>query len=314
MGLPHVAGADAAAANGQATATAGPRTAHGPADLSAGDFPQIDANTTLLVVSPHPDDETLCCAGAIRRVLQAGGRAGVVWITSGDASELSMVIVEKSLFLNSSKLRDLAARRMREARAATALLGVPAEQQFFLGYPDRGVLQLMTDNYATPYHSRFTGATSVPYATAVFPGDPYTGQSLERDFDAVLDRVHPTLVLAPSPQDSHPDHRASGILAIRALSRRNELAKAHYWIVHGGEGWPSPRGYYPDIPLNPPPRGKGLAPTAFVLTEDEQMRKLDAVRAYRTQMEVMSSFLLAFVRTTELYSSIPVPAPAVSKK
>ncbi len=303
--------ANGAASNAARTAaTTAPKRADSPTD----DFAQIDATTTLLVVSPHPDDETLCCAGVIQRVLKAGGRVSIVWITSGDGSELSMLIIEKSLFINSDKLRDLAARRMQEARVATALLGVPAAQQFFLGYPDRGLLLLMTDNYATPYHSRFTGATRVPYAAALFPGDPYTGQSLERDFDAVLDRVHPTLVLAPSPEDGHPDHRASGILAIRALSHRNELAKGRYWIVHGGEGWPSPRGYYPDIPLNPPPRGKGLEPTAFVLTDEERTRKLQAVRAYRTQMEVMSSFLLAFVRTTELYSALPVPAPAVSKK
>lgn len=303
------------AANGVASnaARTAATTAPKRSDSSTDDFATIDATTTLLVVAPHPDDETLCCAGVIQRVLKAGGRVSVVWITSGDGSELSMLIVEKSLFINSDKLRDLAAKRMQEARAATALLGVPAAQQFFLGYPDRGLLLLMTDNYATPYHSRFTGATRVPYPTALFPGDPYTGQSLERDFDAVLDRVHPTLVLAPSPEDGHPDHRASGILAIRALSHRNELSKGRYWIVHGGEGWPSPRGYSPDIPLNPPPRGKGLEPTAFVLTEEERTRKLQAVRAYRTQMEVMSSFLLAFVRTTELYSALPVPA-AVAKQ
>src|SRR5205807_1738354 len=111
-------------------------------------------------------------------------------------------------------LRDLAAKRMQEARTAAALLGLPAERQFFLGYPDRGLLKLLTDNYATPYHSKYTAAASVPYDTALFPGHPYTGASLERDFEAV--------------------------------------------------------------------------------------------RAYRTQMEVMSSFLLAFVRTTELYSVIPV--------
>jgi LmbE family N-acetylglucosaminyl deacetylase len=295
---------DAAAADGPAGTAA---TAPGSSSQSAKDFPGIDATTSLLVVAPHPDDETLCCAGAIQRVVKAGGRASVVWITSGDGSELSMLLVEKSLLVNPEKLRDLGVKRMQEASTATALLGVTAGQQFFLGYPDRGVLQLMTDHYATPYHSKFTGAARVPYSAALFPGEAYTGRNLERDFEAVLDRVHPTWILAPSPRDVHPDHRATGILTIRALSRRNELAKVRYWIVHGGEGWPSPRGYDPGIPLTPPPRAKGLAPTAFVLTDAEEARKLEAVRAYRTQMEVMSSFLLAFVRTTELYSSLPVP-------
>jgi LmbE family N-acetylglucosaminyl deacetylase len=301
--LLNAGNAGAGAANG-APVKAAPRAP----GQSAGDFPDIDAATSLLIVAPHPDDETLCCAGAIQRVLKAGGRASVVWITSGDGSELSMLIVEKSLFVKPEKMRDLALKRMQEARAATALLGMTAGQQLFLGYPDGGVLQLLTDNYARPYHSKFTGATRVPYSAALFPGDAYTGENLEREFAAVLERVHPTLILAPSPEDSHPDHRASGILTIRVLSRRNELAKVRYWIVHGGEGWPSPRGYDAGIPLNAPPRGKGLAPTPFVLTGAEEARKLEAVRAYRTQMETMSPFLLAFVRTTELYSSLPVPA------
>src|ERR1700752_1007711 len=51
-------------------------------------LPPIDGGTSLLVVAPHPDDETLCCAGVIQRVLRAGGRVSVAWITSGDASEL----------------------------------------------------------------------------------------------------------------------------------------------------------------------------------------------------------------------------------
>ena len=40
----------------------------------------------------------------------------------------------------------------------------------------------------------------------------------------------------------------------------------------------------------------------------EEQRKHQAISAYHTQMEVMSSFLLSFVRTTELYSTTPVPS------
>jgi LmbE family N-acetylglucosaminyl deacetylase len=201
---------------------------------------------------------------------------------------------------------------MQESRSAAAVLGVPADRLFFLGYPDRGVLEIVTDNYATPYYSKYTGTSSVPYPTAMSPGRPYTGQNLERDFETVLNRVHPTLILAPSPRDAHPDHRACGILTIRALSSRNELAKARYWIVHGGEGWPSLLGYQPDRDLSPPPRGRGLTFTPFRLEPTEERRKLLAIRSYHTQMQVMSSYLLSFVRKTELYSSSPVPEGAAS--
>jgi LmbE family N-acetylglucosaminyl deacetylase len=281
---------------------------------SAGALPPFDATTSLLVVSPHPDDETLCCAGAIQRVLAAGGRVSVVWITSGDGSVLSMLMVEKSLFAPRRKMRDLAAKRMQEARAATALLGVRDTQQLFLGYPDGGLLTLLTENRSRPYRTKYTGETRVPYAEALFPGHPYTGESLERDFDAVLDRIQPTLVLAPSAEDSHPDHRASALLAIRALGRRGESAKAHSWIVHDGEGWPSPRGYVPGIPLNNPPAARGFAPLQFVLSDAEEEGKLRAVEAYRTQLRVMSPFLLTFVRTSELYSAVAAPADTASAR
>ncbi len=295
-----------AAAPGLAGASAAP-VPGGPA--AATGIPPIDAGTSLLVVSPHPDDETLCCAGVIRRVLAAGGRASIVWLTSGDGSELDSIFIEKSLRVHPDKMRDLAARRMREARAAAAVLGVPPRRQFFLGYPDGGLLTLLTDHFTVPYASRFTGAASVPYGDTVGAGHPYTGRSLERDFARVLDRVHPTLVLAPSPRDAHPDHRAAGILTLQVLSRRHELAAARFWIVHGGPGWPRPRALRMRLPLPEPPRGRGLGLVAFDLDAPEEADKLRAVRQYHTQMTVLSSFLLSFVRTDELYSSLPVPAP-----
>src|SRR5256884_2727618 len=175
----------------------------------APSLPHLDAQTSLLVVAPHPDDETLCCAGVIQRVVRAGGRASVVWITSGDASELDLLLIERSLFVKPEKARALAATRMREAREASARLGVPEAGQLFLGYPDRGVLRLLTDHRATPYTSGATGAAAVPYPAALFPGHPYTGESLQPAFAPVLERVQPTLILAPSPRDSRSEEHTS---------------------------------------------------------------------------------------------------------
>ena len=69
----------------------------GASAAAATGIPPIDSHTSLLVVSPHPDDETLCCAGVIRRVLAAGGHASIVWLTSGDGSELDLLFVERAL-------------------------------------------------------------------------------------------------------------------------------------------------------------------------------------------------------------------------
>ena len=269
----------------------------------ADELPPIDASTSLLVVAPHPDDETLCCAGVIQRVVHAGGHASIVWITSGDASELDLLLIEHRLFIAPAKLRDLAVRRMHEARAAATLLGIPIEGQLFLGYPDRGVQPLLSAHQSTPYTSRFTAAAAVPYPDAVSPNHPYTGASLEQDLAAVLDRVRPTLVLAPSPRDAHPDHAATAVLTARVMARRGQLSAVRCWIVHGGEGWPSPRELSPGLPLERAPRLGNEPLVSFELTPAEEDRKLDALRAYATQMRTLSPLLLAFVRTTETFSA-----------
>jgi LmbE family N-acetylglucosaminyl deacetylase len=264
-------------------------------------LPAIDQATSLLVISPHPDDETLCCAGVIQRVLRAGGHASILWITSGDGSALGMVMVEKTLF-DARKMRAFGEERMREARSATELLGVPPQGQLFLGYPDGGVLALLSHNRDRPYTSRFTDASAVPYPDALFPGHPYTGASLEQDLATVIERVHPTLILAPSPLDEHDDHRATGLVTLGLGRRPGATFAVRYWVVHGGEGWPSPRGLMMGVPLSPSPRGAGLAPLPFALEPSEEDRKLAAVRTYQTQLKVTEPFLLSFVRSTELFS------------
>lgn len=289
-----------------------PRAAAAPVPaVDAAALPRLDAATALLVVAPHPDDETLCCAGVIQRVLSGGGRVSVVWITSGDAERLELSAIERILFGDVEPARRLGSERMAEARTATALLGVRPSGQLFLGYPDAGVQSLLAEHRTAPYSSPYTAAASVPYADALFPGHPYTGESLERDFSSVLDRVQPTLILAPSPLDAHPDHRAAGLLTIAVSARHRSLPLVHYWIVHGGEDWPSPRDLLPGVPLTAPPLGRGLALSSFTLEPAEEDRKLAALKAHRTQMRVMAPFLLAFVRTTELFFALP-PAQTLS--
>ena len=272
-------------------------------DIDPSALPPIDAATSLLIVSPHPDDEILCCGGVIQRVVHAGGRVTVVWLTSGDAARMSLILAGRSLFPGATVARALGAQRMAEARLATARLGVTATEQLFLGYPDGGLEELLSTHRTAPYTSPTTRTAVVPYSDALFPGHPYTGESLERDFLAVLERVQPTLILAPTPLDSHPDHRAAGLLAQRLGARHTPALSLRYWIVHGGEGWPSPRELLPGLPLMPAPLAVALAPAGFALVPVEEDAKLLALRDYQTQMRVMAPCLLSFVRTNELFST-----------
>ncbi len=78
-----------------------------------------------LVVAPHPDDETLGCGGTIALKRRAGADVTIVFVSDGTASHAGRI--------EEQTLREL---RREEARAAGAVLGVPADRLVFLGLPD----------------------------------------------------------------------------------------------------------------------------------------------------------------------------------
>jgi LmbE family N-acetylglucosaminyl deacetylase len=270
------------------------------------DFGVFTRADVLLVVAPHPDDESLCCAGAMVRARAAGARVAIVWITSGDAFEIDAHLVEHRLLTKNKDLLELASLRMQEAARVAELLGVAPDARFFLGYPDRGITRLLHENFDAPYRSPHTGAAAVPYPEAFAAGAAYTGRNLERDFRSVVARLQPTWILAPTPLDEHEDHRATGELVMRVLGAMPEPARVRYWIVHGGFGWPRPRGLHADAPLLAPRLARALPWSAFALSPAERTAKENAIRAYATQMRVMSSFMLAFVKRNEIYSAAPL--------
>jgi len=82
------------------------RTGNGPAVL-----PGPPAGP-VLVVAPHPDDETIGCGGALARHAQRGDAITVLVATSGEAT--------------TGGSGDVAAARERECREACEALGLPA--------------------------------------------------------------------------------------------------------------------------------------------------------------------------------------------
>ncbi len=67
---------------------------------------------TVLVVAPHPDDETLGCGGTLCRHAQAGDRLAAVFLTSGELG-LKHLPARKARFI-----------REREAKRAARILGI----------------------------------------------------------------------------------------------------------------------------------------------------------------------------------------------
>ena len=273
--------------------------------------PALRAGDRLLVVAPHPDDESLCCAGIIQQASAAGAEVFIVWLTSGDAFEFDAALTERTLEPRGAGLERLGERRIGEARAAAQALAVPDDHLYFLGYPDGGLQRLFLDYYSQPYTSSYTGLSAVSYAAALSPGAAFTGENLLRDLQTVVTRVAPTAILAPSPDDRHPDHRTAGNLTLRILGETQGVATARWWIVHGALEWPLPKGLHTRLPLYPPPRGRGLPWQRVDLTAEQETIKLAALRAHGSQMAFEPRFMEAFVRRNELVSTEPLPASGV---
>lgn len=87
----------------------------------------------IVVIAPHPDDETLGCGGLIAHAARRGVRVGVIALTDGDASHPS-----------SQRWPPAALRRLRsgEQRRALARLGVGSSPIRRCGWGDGQVAQI----------------------------------------------------------------------------------------------------------------------------------------------------------------------------
>ncbi|MET0281885.1 MAG: PIG-L family deacetylase, partial [Steroidobacteraceae bacterium] len=260
------------------------------------------AGERILVVSPHPDDETLCCAGYIQQAVRAGAQVSIAWLTAGDGFELDALLVEHHLRLKGLGMRRLGAQRMDEARAAGERMAVPAANMYLLGYPDRGLGALLAANQASPWRSPYTETSAIPYLRVLAPGAPYTGASLERDFATVLAAAQPTLILVSAPEELHPDHAAAPRLVERVLAARGLHIPVRYYLIHAGRDWPAPRGLHPELELTPPPTAATRTWQSFELTPELREGKRITLEAHRSQLEIMRPFLDSFVRRNELFA------------
>jgi LmbE family N-acetylglucosaminyl deacetylase len=89
---------------------------------------------TILIFTPHPDDDTFCCAGTLALLAKNGNNIRIVIYTNDD----------KGSYDPSMTSERLAAIRMKEEEAACKIIGISAESIHWLPYHD-GMLE-----YANP--------------------------------------------------------------------------------------------------------------------------------------------------------------------
>ena len=273
----------------------------------------VNRATRLLVVAPHPDDDVLGAGGLIRRVVNAGGRVHVVWATSGDGFpegvETAEGISPRVAHLTPHDFDTYGRLREQEATAALGSLGVGARRLTFLGFPDEGLCELASTYLsakAAAFKSPYTGRISPPLTEQVVRGVRYRGYDLRRELERVVTSFGPTLVVAPHPEDMHPDHCSTHIFlkeALDALSREGRVRpRVIHYLIHYGQ-WPLGNDDRVDATLLPPKQFPPLEGTwsNLALTPEEAAAKRAAILLYRSQMLVIGRLMLAFASSNELF-------------
>lgn len=147
------------------------------------------ATDTVLVVAPHPDDETLGCGGAIALLRSLGCLVQVLVISDGTQSHP-----------RSRKYPPAALKALRESEtlAATSTLGIDVSNVTFMELPD--------------------GAIPTP--------DAHGFKEAVTKCSAILAKIAPKIIFLPLRSDPHPDHRATWQLIHQALKITSPIPSA----------------------------------------------------------------------------------------
>lgn len=270
---------------------------------------QVPNGTRLLVVAPHPDDESLAAAGLIHRVASTGGTVMVLALTSGDAFAEGVEKEDRITRPTAGDYRGYGTLRERESAVAMKLLGVPRQRVAFLGFPDEGLCMLASTYLSAKsqaFESQYTDRVSPPLTERVIRGTRYRGSDVVAELERVLTTFAPTMVVGPHPADAHPDHCSTHIFLREALSawsrQTGRQPRVLHYIIHY-RSWPLSEDAGVGSELHPPadfPPTEGHWLT-LKLTPEEVTLKKRALLAYSSQMLVIGRFLTSFARGNELF-------------
>src|SRR5260370_29671839 len=171
-------------------------------------IPVLDPESRLLLVAPHPDDESVACAVALQRAVRAGAAIRVIYITDGDNNPWPQCVSERKWRLNTADRDRWGQTRRAEALAALRGLGVEPAAARFIGLPDQKLTALLIRD------CRF---------------------ALKR-LGSMISQWGPTHLVFPSHFDRHPDHSAVSILVkliLPDLLENGITTSAWAYSIHG---------------------------------------------------------------------------------
>lgn len=220
-----------------------------PVDFGDGD--------RILVLSAHPGDEILSCAGLLQEANDLDLPVQVACLTAGEPDEFFSYFVpgrKPRAEPLSRQLRRLSERR-NGALDAAAELGLADGSHVFCGYPSGGLATLWREvwrdapGWVSPQKRAQTPAWDVRT-----PSAPFTAPAVLADVEGILRDFAPTHLFVPSPLEASDDHRAAYAFARAALldlAREGISPRVYTFSTHAA-GWPAARAEDASGPLDPP--------------------------------------------------------------
>lgn len=280
---------------------------------------EIGQRERLLVLAPHPDDETLSSAGLIQKVYAKGGTIRTVVVTSGDAYVDAVSLVTGKKHLTKTDFLAFGEQRLEESRRAAQLLGHGFIHLDLLGFSDGFIYPGLVSHWRRnqAFRSAFTGFDHVPYRDSEDLGTRQDGKDLLNALIAILKETQPTMISFPDVMEDDSDHAGLGMFALLAVHEwLKQSQNSHHhprllaYLVH----WPHwPKGSDWGIPLdwshepmvfpdNLPLRGHSRG--CVNLSTNEIGLKRQALAEYQTQQAIMGDFLASFIRRSECFTEL----------
>jgi len=265
----------------------------------------------ILILAPHPDDESIACAGIIQRALKSGAKVKILYLTNGEHNEPAFIVYEKRLIIKQGGFIGMGQLRRKEAVKAAEILGLKEDDLVFLGYPDFGTFEIFSRYWQVkrPYKDMLTRISSVPYPNSLSYHASYKGESILSDIEKVILDYKPDKIFSSHPADVNGDHKTFYLflqVALSDLEGRIPAPKVYPYLVHF-VGWPQSRHYHPEKGLMPPAdfsRVK-LFWSRADLSPEELQNKHSAILAHKSQTQTSAFYLLSFARRNELFGGYP---------
>ena len=149
----------------------------------------------IIVVAPHPDDETIACGGIIQKYLEKKSTITIIYITNGENAYSHIY----SIYENPSP-SELGIIRKEEALRALEILGLSSKDLIFLEFNDGSV--------AEQYNI------------------------IKEKVKKILYKYKPNLVYVPYKNSSHNDHKATFKIVYDAINELGIKVKLYSYLIN----------------------------------------------------------------------------------